>query len=184
MIVSYNFYYAKPGNAADVLQQRIKASDIRAQLGLPRGRIISKVAGDGDWPDVIWRLVFPDMASQNADMKARADSPAFEAVRQGMRQLYRRFERPLYAPWQDKTTASLPAVDTQTLFVHGLYCETKVAAEVHQALRGNSGILSLLTDQQNIPQLLVETLDDRIPETFRQFPLRVERSLWRVEDCA
>ncbi len=36
MIVSYNFYYARPGSAAAVLQQRIKASDIRAQLGLPQ----------------------------------------------------------------------------------------------------------------------------------------------------
>lgn len=184
MIVSYNFYYARPGNAAAVLQQRIKASDIRAQIGLPRGRIISKVVGDGDWPDVIWRLDFPDMTAQNADMKARADSPAFEAIRQGMRQLYSRFERPLYAPWQNETTEPLPMAKTQTLFVHGLYCDAKTATEAHQALRGNGRTLRLTTDQQNIPQLIIETPDGGIPENFRQLPLRVERSLWQVEDCA
>jgi hypothetical protein len=180
MIVSYNFYYAKPGNAAAVLQQRIKASDVRAQLGLPRGRIISKVEGDGDWPDVIWRLDFADMAAQDADMQARADSPEFEAIRQGMRQLYRRFERPLYAPWQNKE--SLSAEKTQTLFLHGLYCDAKTAAEAHEALLGNSRTVRLLRDQQNIPQLLVETRDGRLLEALGQLPLRVERSLWRVEE--
>jgi hypothetical protein len=184
MIVSYNFYYAKPGNAAAVLQQRIKASDVRAQLGLPRGRIISKVKGEGDWPDVIWRLDFADMATQNADMKARADSPEFEAIRQGMRQLYRRFERPLYAPRQNQSLRSFAAAETQTLFLHGLYCDTKTSAAAQEALRGNVGALQLTTDQKNIPQLLVETTDGRMPEALQRLPLRMERSLWRIEDCS
>lgn len=183
MIISYNFYYARPGNAATVLQQRIKASDVRAKLGLQRGRIISKAEGDGDWPDVIWRLDFADMAAQDADMQARADSPEFEAIRQGMRQLYRRFERPLYAPWSNEATESRPAAKTQILHLYGVYCDAKTTAEAHEALHGNGTILRLITDQQNIPQLMMEMPHAPVPETLRQLPLRMEHSLWRVEDC-
>jgi hypothetical protein len=173
MIVSYNFYYARPGNAAAVLQQRIKASDIRTQLGLPRGRIISKVEGDGDWPDVIWRLDFSTMAEQDADMRARAASPEFEAIRQGMRQLYRRFERPLYAP-HDKNTEPLPATLGETLFLHGVYCDAENSAAAHRALQEIDACrtVRLITDQQNIPQLMMETLAGRIPETMQQLPVR------------
>jgi hypothetical protein len=185
MIISYNFYYARPGNAAAVLQQRIKASDVRAQLGLPRGRVISKIEGGDDFPDVIWRLDFADMAGQDADMRARATSPEFEAIRHDMRQLYRRFERPLYAP-HDKNTEPLPAALAQTLFLHGVYCNTENLTAIHEALHEISACrtVRLITDQQNIPQLMVETLDDHIPEILQRLPVRVERSLWRVEDCA
>jgi hypothetical protein len=184
MIISYNFYYARPGNAAAVLQQRIKASDVRAQLGLPRGRIIRKIEGGDDFPDVIWRLDFAGMAGQDADMQARAASPAFEAIRHGMRQLYRRFERPLYVP-HDKNTEPLPAALAQTLFLHGVYCDTQNSAAAHEALHEISTCqtVRLITDQQDIPQLMVETLDDRIPKTLQQLPVRVERSVWRIEDC-
>lgn len=183
MIVSYNFYYARPGNAAAVLQQRIRASDVRAGLGLPRGRIISRLEGDGDWPDVVWRHDFTDMATQDADMQARADSPEFEAIRQGMRQLYRRFERPLYlpAPGNDAENA-VPT--TQTLVLHGLYCETGTAVQAQEILRdaGLRSSVRLITEQQNIPQLLVETADGSLPPALLQLPLRLERSLWRIED--
>lgn len=183
MIVSYNFYYARPGNAAAVLQQRIRASDVRTRLGLPRGRIISRIEGAGDWPDVVWRQAFTDMASQDADMQSRADSPEFEAIRQGMRQLYRRFERPLYLPVSGNG-AEDAASTAQTLVLHGLYCEPGTAVKAQEILRdaGSRNSVRLITEQQNIPQLLVETADGSLPPALLQLPLRLERSLWRIED--
>jgi hypothetical protein len=183
MIVSYNFYYARPGDAPAVLQQRIKASDVRAELGLPRGRIISKIEGDGDWPDVIWRLDFSDMAAQDADMQVRAASPEFEAIRHGMRQLYRRFERPLYAPCGD-ITSPLTAVQ-QTVSLYGLYCDATVSPAARTAL-GTVAAVEFLSGGMNIPHLLCETgstgLSQAILKNLGQLPLRVERSIWRIED--
>ena len=103
MIVSHNYYYARPGNQDAVLKQRLHASDVRTTIGLERGRVLKKISGVEDFPDVMWELVFPDMAAQDADMQARADSADFETVRVDMRKLYRRFERPLFEPiWQQE----------------------------------------------------------------------------------
>ena len=96
MLSSLNFYYAKPGNEAAVLQQRLVACDVRLELGIPRGRVFARTRGHGDLPDVVWEHVFEDISGHHADMAVRAASPAFEEVRVGMRKLCRRFERPLF----------------------------------------------------------------------------------------
>lgn len=184
MIVSYNFYYARPGNAAAVLQQRIRASDVRTQLGLPRGRIISKIKGDDDWPDVIWRLDFADMAAQDADMKARAASAEFEAIRHGMRQLYRRFERPLYAPF-NKDSPPSKGGPQRSMMLYGIYCDAAVSAAA-RAVLDTTPAVAYLSGATDIPNILCETGSDGLPqamlEGWRHLPLRVERSLWRIED--
>jgi|GEM_PF-1151823 len=182
MIASWNFYYARPGNAAAVLQQRIKASDVRQRLGLPRGRIISKIEGSEHWPDVAWQLVFTDMSGQDVDMKVRADSSEFETIRLGMRQLYRRFERPLYAPCRNDH-AMPPSNPEQRLMIYGLYCEESACPAVRVELNGIQAV-EFVSGGVDVPRIIVETDEIGMPsalmEKLRQMPLRVERSLCLV----
>ena len=190
MIISYNFYYARPGNAAAVLQQRISASDVRAQLGLPRGRTISKLEGGDDLPDVIWRLDFADMETQDADMQARAASTEFETIRQGMRQLYRRFERPLYAPF-GKSPSSPGCGPQQTLLLYGLYCDASaspadLANPALGTVLGDIQAVEFISGGTDVPRLLCETgaagLPQDVLEHLGRLPLRIERSAWSVAD--
>lgn len=191
MIVSYNFYYARPGNAAAVLQQRIRASDVRAQLGLPRGRTISKIEGGDvegrdDFPNVIWRLDFAGMTGQDADMKIRAASPEFEAIRHGMRQLYRRFERPLYTPCGNSDIPPLVIEPQQSMLLYGVYCDGSVSAAV-RAVLGTDQVVEFMSGGTDVPCMLCETGSAGLPhamlENLQRLPVRVMRSLWQIEDC-
>lgn len=93
MIVERTHYYAKPGCAEAVLATRRKASLVRVEIGLPSGTIRTKADPSADGPDVAWECVFPTQASREADLAARAASPAFEAVRAEIKELLVRFER-------------------------------------------------------------------------------------------
>jgi hypothetical protein len=98
MIVERTHYFAKPGLADEVLEVRRKASAVRVSIGLPAGEIFVKhPGGDGSEPDVAWQCTFPDMAAREADLAARAASPAFESVRVQMRKLFTRFERQVFS---------------------------------------------------------------------------------------
>lgn len=184
MIVSYNFYYARPGNAAAVLHQRLLASDVRARLGLPRGRTISKLEGGNDWPDVIWRLDFTDMAAQDADMQARAASTEFETIRIGMRQLYRRFERPLYAPFS-KNPPPPDLGPQQTMLLYGLNCDSSTIPAARAAL-GGIQVVEFISGGADVPRLFCETgaagLPQDVLEPLGRLPLRMEHSAWSVAD--
>ena len=97
-IVERTQYYAKPGLAAEVLDQRRKASAVRVSIGLPAGEIFVKhPGGDGSEPDVAWQCTFADASARDADLAARAASAEFESVRVQMRKLYARFERQVFA---------------------------------------------------------------------------------------
>jgi hypothetical protein len=97
-IVERTQYYAKPGLAAEVLEQRRKASAVRVAIGLPAGEIFVKhPSGDGSEPDVAWQCAFADPAAHAADLAARAASADFESVRARMRTLYARFERQVFS---------------------------------------------------------------------------------------
>lgn len=98
MIIERTHYFAKPGRAAEVLAMRRRACDVRVAIGLPAGTVRAKADGGADGPDVAWECSFADAAAQAADLAARAASPAFEAVRAGMRALIARFERLVEAP--------------------------------------------------------------------------------------
>lgn len=95
MYVERTHYYAKPGLRDDVLQTRRDASEVRRRIGLDPGTI--HVAGDGaeEGPDVQWECSFASRRANDDDMKARAESAEFEAIRARMRTLVRRFERHL-----------------------------------------------------------------------------------------
>ena len=97
-IVERTHYYARPGLATEVLDQRRKASAVRVSIGLPAGEIFVKhPGGDGSEPDVAWQCTFADAAARDADLAARAASAEFESVRVQMRKLYARFERQVFA---------------------------------------------------------------------------------------
>jgi hypothetical protein len=96
-IVERTHYYAKPGLAADVLEQRRKACAVRVAIGLPAGEIFVKHPnGDGSEPDVAWQCAFADTAAHAADLAARAASAEFEGVRKRMGALIARFERQVF----------------------------------------------------------------------------------------
>lgn len=91
MIVESTNYFARPGRAGAVLEQRRRATRIRTRLGLPAGRILVRIDGDG--PDVRWECEFADQAAYDRDRAARKASTDFEAGRVAMHTLLERFER-------------------------------------------------------------------------------------------
>jgi len=93
LLVEITNYYARPGQAAAVLEQRRLATTLRVRLGLVPGRIFRKLEGSG--PDVRWECTFANRAAYDADMAARAASHEFAEARQSMHGLLERFERHL-----------------------------------------------------------------------------------------
>ena len=116
-VLALNWYYARtPSLASDVLSTRLRACDVREQLGIPAGRVLRRSGGSGDLPDVIWDCPFGGVAGHDADMAVRAASADFEAVRARMRALTRRFERVLYS-LGERDLALLP-IDRDRLRSH------------------------------------------------------------------
>ncbi len=95
-IVVLNMYYANPGKADEVLQTRLQASNIREQMGLPRGRVLKRINDAENLPDVMWACEYADIAAHDADMASRAGSDSFEGIRDRMRTVLQRFERTLW----------------------------------------------------------------------------------------
>ena len=93
MLMEITNYYARPGQADSVLEQRRRATAVRVRLGLPPGRIFRKLEGAG--PDVRWECAFETRADYERDMAARGASKEFETAREAMRALVERFERHL-----------------------------------------------------------------------------------------
>ena len=93
MIIEITNYYARPGQATAVLEQRRRTSELRVRLGLPAGRIFSKIEGAG--PDVRWECAFASRADYDCDMAARAACAEFAAARESMHLLLERVERHL-----------------------------------------------------------------------------------------
>lgn len=94
MIVETTNYFARDGQAAQVLAQRRKATEIRKRLGLDPGRILVRIEGGG--PDVCWQCSFASRQDYEADMSARGGSQAFADARKAMHLLLERFERHVY----------------------------------------------------------------------------------------
>jgi len=208
MVVSFNFYYAQPGQQDAVLRQRLRACEVRQDLGIPRGRVLSRITGAAALPDVVWEHRFEDVGGHHADMAVRAASPEFEAVRAGMRKLCRRFERPLF---EDCTTAAgsdtAPASGIVTL--DWIFCSPEKTEEIlafldqharrHVQQGYNGGqLLRLITPGNDLPALvwrrdfLDSTSHERVQAEMarrseQQWPAQinalaqfVEHSLWRV----
>jgi hypothetical protein len=101
-IVVQNYYYAQPGRADEVFHWRLHASDVREQLGFPRGRVLRRRGGTAEMnashelPDVIWECEYPSLDARERDTQAVTATAEFQAVQQYMRTLIRRFERGTY----------------------------------------------------------------------------------------
>ena len=94
MFIERTYYFAKPGQAAEVLEIRREACRVRVAIGLKAGIVhVRAPHADAGQPDVTWEAHFASRAEHEADLKARADSPAFEACRARQRDALARFER-------------------------------------------------------------------------------------------
>lgn len=98
MITERTVYLPKPGRFEEVLATRRKASAVRRDLGLRAGEIFIEEDEAGAPARVHWQCTFPDRAAHAADLKSRAGSADFEAVREAMRGLIDHFERQVLQP--------------------------------------------------------------------------------------
>lgn len=167
-IRALNLYYARePGLREQVLATRLRASEVRAEIGIPRGRVFRRVEGDADLPDVMWDCPFADAAGHERDMDARAASAEFEAVRARMRAMLRRFGRVLY---EIEVAAEPPAPNMVPSRIAQLWLErTGVAAIDAGPLRGaiasagSPAGLTLLRQQgedRDLPEWIIELRGD------------------------
>lgn len=87
------FYYAKPGKADEVLSHRQHVSDVLEKLGLPRGRVMRRLGGSDEEPDVMWECEFPNVAARDQFLKVAAASSKFLEARKYMTTLVSKAER-------------------------------------------------------------------------------------------
>jgi len=210
MITSFNFYYAHPGQEDAVLRQRLRACDVRENMGVPRGRVLARSAGGAELPDVIWEHQFDNIDGHHADMAARAASAEFEAIRAGMRKLCRRFERPLFEISAD-AAAAVPAPASRVVALDWIFCAPShgdralTVAEQQANLFSRFGVargrlLRLITPGNDLPQViwqrehadmasyeqtkarLAASTEMKIwPYAAEALAARIERSVWTVQ---
>jgi hypothetical protein len=210
MITSFNFYYAHPGQEDAVLRQRLRACDVRENMGVPRGRVLARSAGGAELPDVIWEHQFDNIDGHHADMAARAASAEFEAIRAGMRKLCRRFERPLFEISAD-AAAAVPAPASRVVALDWIFCAPShgdralTVAEQQANLFSRFGVargrlLRLITPGNDLPQVIWQrehadmasyeqatariaaSTDMKIwPYAAKALAARIERSVWTVQ---
>ena len=186
MIVSFNFYYAQPGLADAVLRQRLLACDVRRDLKLPRGRVLVRLQGSAELPDVIWEQHFDDVSGHHADMDVRAASPEFEAVRAGMRKLCRRFERPLFEVSAHDAAEAGGIVSLDWLY-GGEEVDVSVVEILQDARTDDVMALRLVTPGSDLPRWMLkregvepDSADHRAwLDAISGAADRVEHSLWR-----
>jgi hypothetical protein len=97
-VIEQTEYWAKPGKAEEVYRWRLHACDVREKIGLPRGRVFRRQGDSATLPDVVWQIEYPNEVARQHDLKVRAESPEFKAVRDHMDALIRNFERGFWEP--------------------------------------------------------------------------------------
>jgi hypothetical protein len=101
-MVVQNYYYALPGKAVDVYLWRLHASDVRAKLGLARGRVLRRVPDPKTdkllptLPDVIWECDYSSAQAREAEVARLDKSQEFAAVEKHMDTLIRDFRRVMF----------------------------------------------------------------------------------------
>lgn len=95
-ILVQNLYFPKPGKEEEVYQWRLHASDVRAKLGLPKGRVLKKLSGTGG-PFVIWECEYPSLEAREKDVTVLDQSDEFKQVQAHMSTLLDKFERFVFA---------------------------------------------------------------------------------------
>jgi dienelactone hydrolase len=118
MFIERTYYFSKPGKQRETLAVRRKACRIRQEIGLAAGTIYTRAdTNEPKHPDVTWECEFATLAEREADLGARAASPAFEAIRAEMRACIDRFERYFF----ERVPTELPnAVGARDLRGHSL----------------------------------------------------------------
>ncbi|MFQ5690893.1 MAG: hypothetical protein ACE5HQ_11560 [Gemmatimonadota bacterium] len=109
-LVIQNYYYAKPGLEESVYRLRLRASRVRADLGLVRGRVLRRVSGPGSLPTVIWEAEYPDSLARARDVAELSGSEEFDRIAEEMGTLLRRFERASW--WVDTEVSARPSASS------------------------------------------------------------------------
>lgn len=95
-IVVRNEYWAKEGLVDEVYRHRLHASDVRAELGLYRGRVLRRVGDSEHQPDVVWECEYPSLVARETDLRALGESGRFEPVMEKMGTLIKKFDRSVW----------------------------------------------------------------------------------------
>jgi hypothetical protein len=92
-IVVQNHYFPKPGLEQEVLKTRLKASEVRRELGLEVGRVLLRTSAVDGHAYVVWECDYPSIEAREKDAAAAENAPTFRAVQERMRPLIARFDR-------------------------------------------------------------------------------------------
>jgi len=95
-IVVQNAYYPKPGLEEQVYQLRLRASAVRASLGLVEGRVLRRIEGPEGQATVIWEAEYPDAAAREEDVARLSTNAEFGEIQKQMGTLIVRFERSVW----------------------------------------------------------------------------------------
>ena len=82
-VVVQNSYFPKPGKEKEVYEWRLHASDVRAKLGLPKGRVLRRIS-DNTGPYVIWECDYPSLEARQKDVEKLDRSDEFKKVQEHM----------------------------------------------------------------------------------------------------
>ena len=96
MIVARHLYHPRPGKSEAVLKQRQLACDVREKLGLPRGRVLTRVRGDDERAEIVWEWDYPDVAAYDREIDIQRGSEEFLEVRRHQRTLIERMDVVLF----------------------------------------------------------------------------------------
>ena len=91
-ILVQNHYYPKPGKEDEVYKWRLHASAVRDSLGLPKGRVLKKLTGNGG-PYVIWECEYASLDAREKDVTRIDQLSEFKKVQEHMGTLIEKFER-------------------------------------------------------------------------------------------
>jgi ketosteroid isomerase-like protein len=95
-IVVQNLYYPKAGKEKEVLETRQRASEVRAKLGLPVGRILLRTSESSSQPYIIWECEYHSLKAREDDVAALDRSEEFTKVQQHMGTLLEKFDRSMW----------------------------------------------------------------------------------------
>jgi len=95
-VVVQNYYFPKPGKEEAVHALRLRASDVREELGLPRGTVLRRIEGPDSLPLVIWQNEYATVEERRRDSEAAVGAPEFQEIMDEMGTLLRHFERALW----------------------------------------------------------------------------------------
>lgn len=95
-IVVQNHYFPKPGKELEVMETRKRASQVRAQLGLPVGRILQRSPESTTQAYMIWECEYASLQAREEDVIRLEQSEEFKKVQDHMGTLLEKFDRSVW----------------------------------------------------------------------------------------